>query len=30
MTSEREKMLSGAMYDPLDPDLVAAQWHAPA
>jgi maltose O-acetyltransferase len=28
MTSEREKMLAGQLYDPLDPELVAAREHA--
>jgi hypothetical protein len=29
MPSEREKMLAGALYDPLDPELVAGR-SAPA
>jgi len=28
MSSERQKMLAGEMYDPLDPELVAAREHA--
>jgi maltose O-acetyltransferase len=28
MASEREKMLEGAMYDPFEPELVAARAHA--
>src|SRR2546423_7521256 len=28
MTSERQKMLSGELYDPFDPELVAAREHA--
>ena len=28
MSSEREKMLSGELYDPLDPELVAARFRA--
>ncbi len=28
MRTEREKMLDGELYDPLDPDLVAARVHA--
>ena len=28
MTTERQKMIAGEMYDPLDPELVAARTHA--
>ena len=28
MSSERQKMLAGEMYDPFDPDLVASRAHA--
>ncbi len=28
MTSERERMLAGALYDPQDPELVAARVRA--
>ena len=28
MSNERQKMLAGELYDPLDPDLVAARAHA--
>ena len=28
MASERQKMLTGELYDPLDPDLVAARARA--
>jgi maltose O-acetyltransferase len=28
MPSEREKMLAGEYYDPMDPELVAARWQA--
>ena len=28
MTSEREKMLAGELYDPFDPELVAARTRA--
>ena len=29
MRSERQKMLTGELYDPLDPELVRAREHAP-